>query len=360
MEIERREITIRELAKDYSDDGDGGVRGDGGKLDVRPAYQREFVYPDRQRDAVIETVQQDFPLNVMYWADRGDGTFEIIDGQQRTISICRYVTNKFSIDGLAFHNLQKDQKEKILDYPLMVYVCTGTDSERLRWFETINISGMVLTAQELRNAVYHGSWLSDAKRRFSRQGCPAYEVGSKLLNGSPIRQDYLETAIRWINDGDIRGYMSKHQHDKSAVSIWNHFRSVIDWTNATFPNYRKQMKGVDWGTLYKAFGDDDLDPDELEKEASALFQNDDVTNKSGIYSYLLDWDERHLNIRAFSDTMKAEAFERQGGVCPLCKETFKIDDMQGDHITPWSEGGKTNADNLQMLCKDCNRRKGAA
>ena len=359
MKIKRKKITIGELSKDYSDDGEDGVKGYGGKLDVRPSYQREFVYPDKKRDAVIETVHQRFPLNAMYWADLGDDRFEIIDGQQRTISICRYVKGAFSINGLAFHNLQTDEKEKILNYKLMVYACTGTDSQKLKWFETINIAGETLTNQELRNAVYHGSWVSDAKKRFSRQGCPAQGIASKLLSGKMNRQEYLETAIKWINCGDVEGYMSQHQLDNSAVALWNHFRSVIDWTNATFPHYRKQMKGVDWGTLYRTFGDRDLDPDALEVEAKELFQDDDVTNKPGIYPYLLNRNERHLNIRAFSDAMKTEAFERQGGICPLCKETFEIDNMDGDHIDPWSEGGPTTSDNCQMLCKPCNRRKGA-
>ena len=360
MKVQLRKITIRDLAEGYSDDGDGGVRGYGGNLDIRPPYQREFVYKDKQRDAVIETVRQGFPLNVMYWADRGDGRFEIIDGQQRTISICQYVDGAFSIDGLAFHNLQQDQKDGILDYALMVYACTGTDSERLKWFETINIAGETLTRQELRNAVYHGSWVSDAKKRFSRPGCPAYKVGNRLLKGSCIRQDYLETAIRWINDGDVEGYMSEHQHGSSAVALWNHFRSVIDWTNARFPKHRKQMKGVDWGSLYKAFKDHDLDPDELEAETKRLMKDDDVTSKSGIYPYLLTREEKHLSIRAFTDAMKAEAFERQGGICPRCGKKFDIDDMDGDHIDPWTEGGKTIAENCQMLCKPCNRRKGAS
>ena len=356
MKIDLNEITIRELAEGYSDDNEGGVRGYGGNLDIRPPYQREFVYKDKQRDAVIETVQQGFPLNVMYWADRGDSTFEIIDGQQRTISICQYVDGVFSLDGLAFHNLQQDQKDGILDYPLMVYVCTGTDSERLKWFETINIAGLTLSKQELRNAVYHGPWVSDAKRYFIR---PAYNVGNRYLTGEADRQHYLETAIKWINDGDVEDYMSKHQHDKSAVELWNHFNSVIAWVKATFPNYRKQMKGVDWGPLYNGFKDVGLDPDTLEAETKRLMLDDDVTNKRGIYPYLLDRNERHLNIRAFTDAMKTEAFERQGGTCQLCGEAFGIAAMEGDHIDPWSEGGPTTADNCQMLCRPCNRRKGA-
>ena len=360
MKIELREVTIGELTEDYSDNGDGGVVGYGGKLDIRPPYQREFIYKDRQRNAVIETVQQQFPLNVMYWADRGDGTFEIIDGQQRTISICQYVSGDFSIDGLAFHNLQDDQKERILEYELMVYVCTGTDSERLDWFRTINIAGEVLTEQELRNAVYHGPWVSDAKRYFSRPGCPAYGIGNKLLRGSANRQDYLETAIKWINDGKIEDYMSERHHDATAVELWNYFQSVINWTNATFTPYRKEMKGVEWGPLYSQFKGDALDPTALEESVARLMMDDDVTRKPGIYPYLLTGEEKHLNIRRFSPAMKRAAFERQAGLCEPCNKVFAIGDMDGDHIKPWSKGGKTNADNCQMLCKPCNRKKGDA
>ena len=359
MNIQLREIIIRDLVEAYSDDGDGGVSGYGGRLDIRPPYQREFVYKDKQRDAVIETIQQRFPLNVMYWSDSGDGKFEMIDGQQRTISICQYVKGGFSIGGLAFHNLQNDQKEAILNYKLMVYVCSGTDSEKLKWFETINIAGAVLTEQELRNAVYHGTWVSSAKRYFSRPGCPAREVGGKYLNGSAIRQDYLETAIKWINGGDVKGYMSMHQLDSNAEPLWDHFRSVIEWTKSTFISYDKHMRGVDWGHLHNRFKDARLNASTLDKKVKKLMQDDDVTNKSGIYAYLLGRDERYLNIRAFTQAMKTEAFGRQKRICRRCNKKFVIEDMDADHIDPWSKGGKTNADNCQMLCRPCNRRKGA-
>ncbi|MBC6411596.1 MAG: HNH endonuclease, partial [Hyphomonadaceae bacterium] len=184
-----------------------------------------------------------------------------------------------------------------------------------------------------------------------------YGIGGKYLKGSAIRQDYLETAIRWINDGDVENYMSEHQHDNTAVALWNVFRSVIDWVQATFPEYRKEMKGLDWGPLYNRFRDTDPDPVMLEAEVRRLLMDDDVTRKSGIYSYVLDGDERHLNIRAFTRAMKVEAFERQGGMCPRCNEPFDMGRMEGDHITPWSGGGKTVPDNCQMLCKPCNRRK---
>ena len=357
MEIKLHKITVRDLTNGYADNAEQGVKAFGGKLDVRPPYQREFVYGDKQRAAVIDTLTQGFPLNVMYWATRDDGTFEIIDGQQRTISICQYVNGDFAYLFKYFHNLQEDEKEQILNYELQVYICSGTDSEKLKWFETINIAGEKLTEQELRNAVYAGSWVSDAKRYFSKNNCAACGLASKYVSGSPIRQDYLETAIRWISKGNIEVYMGNHQHDPNAVALWNHFSSVINWVKALFPKYRKEMKGVDWGTLYEKFKEQSLDATALEEKVTKLMMDSDVQKKSGIYAYVLDGDEHHLGIRAFDDNTKREVYERQQGICKICGKHFDIEQMEADHITPWKEGGRTIAENCQMLCRECNRRK---
>lgn len=357
MNIELKEITIAELTKGYQDNNENGVIGFGGKLDIRPPYQREFIYKDKQREAVIDTVTKDYPLNVMYWAVRDNGDYEVIDGQQRTISICQFVEGDFAVKSRFFHNLQKDEQEQILNYKLMVYLCSGTDSEKLEWFKTINIAGEKLTEQELRNAVYSGSWVSDAKRYFSKNGCAAYGLGGSYLNGSPIRQDFLETTISWINNGDIEGYMATHQHEPNANELWLYFQNVINWVKVVFPKYRKEMKGIAWGLLYNKFKDQNFDSKKLEEEISRLMQDEDVTNKKGIYEYVLTRNERHLNIRAFSDNQKREAYERQQGICPVCKEHYDIAEMEGDHITPWHSGGRTSADNCQMLCREDNRRK---
>lgn len=357
MQIELHKITVRDLTNGYADNAEKGVCAYGGKLDVRPPYQREFVYKDKQRDAVIDTLTQGFPLNVMYWATREDGTYEIIDGQQRTISICQYVNGDFAFDMRYFHNLQPDEKKKILDYELQVYICSGTDSEKLKWFKTINIAGEELTDQELRNAVYAGSWVSDAKRYFSKNGAPAAKIGSDYLSGSAIRQEYLETAISWISKGNIEVYMGNHQHDPNAIELWNYFNSVINWVKAIFPKYRKEMKGVEWGHLYELYSSRTWDAAELETEVARLMADSDVKKKKGIYSYVFDHDEHHLDIRAFDDNTKREVYERQKGVCKICGKVFKIEEMEADHITPWRDGGRTIADNCQMLCRECNRRK---
>lgn len=357
MKIELNEISIRDVVENYVDNSEEGVIGYGGKLNIRPKYQREFIYDEKKRNAVIDTIRKNFPLNVMYWVKNEDGTFEVLDGQQRTISFCQYVKGDFSLNNRAFHNLTKVEQDLILDYKLMIYFCEGNDKEKLDWFKIINIAGERLTDQELRNAVYTGPWLSDAKLKFSKSNCAAYLLAKDYVNGSPIRQEFLETAIKWISKGNIEDYMSKHQHDPNANELWTYFRNVIEWVQLTFTNYRKEMKGIDWGNLYDNHKDIVYDTSELERSIQSLMMDDDVTNKKGIYSYVLNKNEKHLNIRAFTENQKREAFERQNGICAKCNLAFDISKMEADHITPWSKGGKTISDNCQMLCQECNRRK---
>ena len=276
MKIEERKIPVREMFDGYVDSAEPGVKAYGGRLNVRPAYQREFVYNPQQRDAVIRTVRNGFPLNVMYWVKNGEGGYEMLDGQQRTISICRY------------------------------------------------------------------------------------------LNGSAIRQQILETVLGWIADragGEIEDYMSAHQNDCDCIDLWEYFQSVVKWVKETFPVVRaKLMKGLPWGIYFNKYGKAKRDSSALEAKISQLLRDDedvgDITNQRGIYEYLLSGDERHLSIRRFSDKMARTAYERQKGTCPICHKHFAIEEMQADHIVPWSKGGHTVASNCQMLCADCNRRKG--
>lgn len=360
MKIELHEIPIREVAKGYKDSQESGVVGYGGLLDIRPAYQREFIYKDDKRNAVIDTVRKNFPLNVMYWVKTKQGTYEVLDGQQRTISICSYINKEYSIDYQYFHNLTKDEQEQILDYPLMVYICEGTDKEQLDWFRVINIGGERLTDQELRNAVYTGEWLTDAKRYFSKTGCVAYQIANKYLNGVANRQDYLQTALRWIAHRDgkvIEEYMSEHQHDTNANELWLYFKSVIDWVMILFPHYRKEMKGIEWGYLYNKYHLNSYDSKAFESRILDLIDDDDVGSIKGIYEYLFDGEEKHLSLRQFDDKTKRKVYEKQKGICAVCGKHFEIDEMEADHIDPWHDGGKTVIDNCQMLCKPCNRRK---
>ena len=358
MKIDLKKITVKQLSKDYVDNNDGGVTGYGGRLDIRPIYQREFIYKDKQRNAVIDTITKGFPLNVMYWAVRDDGNFEIIDGQQRTISVCQYVVSDFSYVSRYFHNLQDDEKKKILDYELMIYQCKGTPSEKLGWFETINIAGAELTPQELKNAVYSGTWVTDAKRYFSKPGCPASSIGGDYMKGSSIRQEYLETAIRWISKNKIKDYMGTHQNYKDAKPLWEYFENIIAWIETTFPNKRTSlMKNVDWGPLYDKYKNVRLNPKKIEKEIVKLLLDVDVTKPEGVYPYILTGEEKYLSIRAFDKDIKQRVYQRQKGKCRICKEYFELSEMDADHKKPWHKGGRTIESNCQMICRTDNLKK---
>lgn len=362
MEIKLHNISIRELISGFENNEEEGVVGYNGLLNIRPKYQREFVYSSRQQQEVINSIFKGFPLNVMYWVKNEDNTYELLDGQQRTLSICSYAEGEFFIElnGTlkAYANLTDSQRDSFLNYTLQIYICeNGTDEEKLDWFEIINIAGEKLTKQELRNAVYSGPWVTAAKRKFSKSNCVAHSIGQDYMSGNPIRQDYLEKVIHWISNGEIEKYMALHQNDANADKEWQYFQMVIAWIRMLFPKYRREMKGIEWGYLYNKFKDKPYSATELEKNIKCLMMDDDITAKKGIYEYLLSGDERKLNIRAFTDNMKREAYERQEGICPKCNKHFEIEQMQGDHITPWCKGGKTIAENCQMLCVDCNRIK---
>lgn len=380
MKIELIKVTVGDLVEGYVDDEEEGVVAYGGRLDVRPPYQREFVYKPDQQVAVVATIMRGYPLNVMYWNVRGDGHYEVVDvgrrleildGQQRTLSICRFRDNKFCYtpDGqehpMFFDNLKPEEQRRFLSYELTVYVCQGTDRERIEWFRTINIAGAELTEQEIRNAVYAGPWCSSAKRYFSKTAGPAYNRAHDLLAGSANRQDYLETVLSWkaAQEGlpgpdAIEQYMAAHQHDADATPLIDYFEAVWKWVRATFTKPRKEMKGVAWGPLHDAYGGSPADPAELEKQIKALMADSDVTRKAGIYRYVFSGDPHDLEIRAFDANMRREAYERQQGRCATCGKHFALEEMDADHITPWAGGGHTVAANCQMLCKECNRRKG--
>ncbi len=367
MTITPIEVTVGDIYDGFEDNDEEGVLGFDGKLNIRPAYQREYVYDKQHRDEVIRTIQKGFPLNVMYWGKNSDGTYELMDGQQRTLSFCKYVDGEFSIDNRTFNNLPRDMQDRILDYKVQIYVCEGAESEKLDWFRVINIAGMELSAQELRNAVYTGTWLTDAKRRFSKPRCVAGKAADKYLAGNPIRQDYLQAALSWIADRDgrvIEDYMSRHQHDRNCDGLLQYFYTVMEWVKKTFPVYRPVMKGIHWGILYNRYSKNAYDPARLEARIKELLADDDVTCQKGIYEYVLSGNMKYLNIRVFTDRMKQSAYERQGGICPYCAREGKlvhytISEMEADHITPWVEGGRTDADNCQLLCREHNRRKGA-
>lgn len=365
MEINFKKIKIKDLVEGFVDNDENGAFSYNGNLNIRPAYQREFVYKYEQANAVIHSIMNGFPLNVMYWSKTNDDKYEILDGQQRTMSICEFYNGDWAYDDKRnpkyFHNLTSDLKEKFLNYELMIYVCDGTDTEKLKWFEIINIAGEKLTNQELRNAIYSGTWNTDAKKYFSKINGPGQGLSKNYVEADVKRQKLLEVVLNWISLRDncsIEEYMNHHQQDADASDLKDYFNDVINWIKSTFINTRlPEMKKVDWGSLYHMFKNHELNGEFLEEEIKKLMSDDEIQNKSGIYFYVLTRKEKYLNLRTFSKSQKRTAYEKQNGVCKICENHFEIEEMESDHIIPWSKGGKTIEANLQLLCKECNREK---
>lgn len=370
MKIEPKQIKVREVFDSYADNGDDGVFAYGGRLAIRPPYQREFVYDNEQAEAVIQTVLKGFPLNVMYWVKVGNDSYEVLDGQQRTLSVMQYLKHQFSItlDGKKYYwdALPDDKYNAIMNYEFMVYICEGEESEKLEWFKVVNIAGEKLSDQELRNSVYTGEWLSDAKRHFSKRNCAAKKMSDKYITGDPNRQELLEKALKGICEyqgiKEITEYMAQHKSDADADELWQYFQDVIHWVEKIFPKYFSDMKGLDWCHLYNTYHGRTYNSSVMGAEVKRLHEDDEVQKTKGIYEFLLcrDTDSfagRLLNLRVFDKRDKTAAYSRQNGICPVCGEHFEYDEMEGDHIKPWSKGGQTTPDNCQMLCKSCNAKK---
>ena len=387
MKIELKPIKVSEIVNGYKDQAEKGVVGYGDKLNIRPAYQREYVYKEEQRNEVIRTVMRgfpttEFPLNVMYWAQIDKNHFELIDGQQRTISLCRYVNNDFSIliDGLPqnFDNLSQERKNHILNYKLQIYVCEGTADERLEWFSIINLAGEPLTAQELLNANFTGSWLSSAKLYFMKSNSPGYLMGNKYIDieANQSRGKGLETAIKWISNDNIKEYMANHQNDENADSLWQHFKVVIEWINDNFPKYYKEMKGLNWGGLYDQYHLQSYDPQKVAKQVEELYLDEFVQKSKGIFEYVLGGsvDTKLLEVRVFDkgtiksvyDKQTKKAKSKNISNCPHCAlghsanktRIWERKEMDADHVQAWSKKGKTSVENCEMLCITHNRAKG--
>lgn len=398
-EMFNKKLTIRDLVENFNENTKTGeVNAFNGKLNVRPPYQREFVYEMDKQKAVIDTVVKGYPLNVMYWAKITDDRFELMDGQQRTLSICKYVKGAYSVEfeiggkvvPKSFDYLGAKQKD-FLDYPVTVYICEGNEDEILAWFRIINIAGIKLTDQEMRNAIYNGTWTTDAKKYFSRVDGEGFCSEGHCFNGhtygdyvdvvggnkktekenSVVRQKLLEIVLSWAVDKEnkdrslsgkdkitIDNYMDSHCKNPNAINLWRYYEDVMEWVKTTFPTYRDLMKKVDWGVLYNDYHSTSI-KDADTKVNSILESSDEISNIKEVYKAVLSGEMKFLNARAFDERDKKWAYEKQNHKCPYCKGDFEYKEMHGDHIVPWSKGGKTERTNLQMLCTACNIKKSA-
>lgn len=377
--------TVGDVCKGFIfDKNEGkGLFGLGGKLIIQPEYQRNYIYGDGKKDvAVVESLLKGYPLGLIYFVKNSDGMYEVLDGQQRITSFARFVNQSwpFAVERNGkpryFNSLDPDEQKKIVDAPLTIYVCEGDPSEIQEWFETINIAGVPLVKQELRNASYHGPFVSKARAVFSNTGNANMNRWQAYVKGDPKRQAILETALDWVSNGDIDNYMALHRYDAYINELTNHFETVIDWADSIFDYTGSEICGLEWGRLYQLYHKNAYSKDKVTARVNELLGDEQVTNKRGIFEYILggEQDKTLLNIRVFDERTKKAVYDRQTkdaiakGIsnCPFCAighdanaaRIYKIKEMDADHVTAWSRGGATDSSNCQMLCKSHNRAKG--
>ena len=408
------DVTVEEICKgfQYSELEGKGLFGWGGKLVIQPEYQRNYIYADGKRDvAVIDSLLKGYPIGLLYFVRKAggprfvaaadgtkpvppkdtaadgtkpvppDATYEVLDGQQRITSIGRYLTEKFSVvDAHGFEknfsSLPADQRERILKTRLTIYVCEGEESEIKEWFKTINIAGIPLNEQELLNAIYSGPFVTAAKEEFSNSMKPLLQKWKAYVKGNEKRQEILAEALRWVSKGDIDGYMAKHRFDSGIAELKTYFGTVIDWAATVFKGVEDEMCGLEWGRLYETYHANAYDPDVVWARVKALYADEFVRNRRGIFEYVLggEKDTRLLDVRVFDPKEAKAVYAKQTAAaekrgtsnCPLCAvghdanatRIWKFSEMDADHVTPWSKGGATDISNCQMLCKTHNRAKG--
>ena len=381
------EWTVADICKGfvYNELEGKGLFGLDGKLTIQPEYQRHYIYNDGKKDvAVIKSILNRYPLGLIYFNLTANGQYEVLDGQQRITSIGRFVTGKFSIEDengniQYFSGLPEEQQKLILESKLLVYVCQGEEKEVKEWFKTINIVGVPLNEQELRNAIYSGTFVNAAKRVFSNSQNAEIHKWGHYVKGDVKRQEVLRVALEWVcasRGMTVDAYMSMHRHDTQITELENYFRSVIDWVSTTFTMVENNMCGIEWGRLYETYHTTPYSIEHITERVKTLLEDDAVRCSRNIYEYVLGGEQQHalLDVRFFDDKDKKAAFKRQTekaqkeGVsnCPLCAigdnnnrtRIYKINEMDADHVTAWSKGGATTLDNCEMLCKSHNRAKG--
>lgn len=379
-------ITVKDICEGfvYNELEGKGLFGLSGKLTIQPEYQRNYIYASdggKREAAVIESILKGYPIGLIYFNKISENNLEVLDGQQRITSIGRFVTDKFAIkdeNGMEqyFSGMAKDKKDRILETKLLIYECEGTESQIKEWFKTINIAGVPLKPQELLNAVYSGPFVTLAKEEFSNSQNSNIQKWSAYVSGSANRQDFLERALEWVSKDNVGDYMSSHRFDKNINELKNYFNSVIDWVSSVFVDVESEMQGLEWGRLYETYHKKSYDPKKVSEEVQKLYGDPYVKNRKGIFEYILGGsvDTKLLDVRVFDEATKKSVYKEQTtkaekkkeSNCPLCslghdankEKIWNLNDMDADHVTAWSKGGKTLSKNCQMLCKTHNRAKG--
>lgn len=404
-------FTIRELIDGFNEDIETNeVTSMNGRLNIRPKYQREFVYKMEQQESVIETVLEDFSIKEITLhchRDMNDPTnedlfkYDLMDGQQRLISICNFYKNKVEyhdpLDDFTrkFVNLPPSDKEAFMNFEIHAEIYDGSLGDILRYFKRLNIAGEVMNNQELRNAIAsigRFDWIQRVKEYFSRVGRGANDPSrgyTQYFNATMDdikHQKVLEMAIRWHANKMAEEYELSSDKVKrlddyvvhctdfydGGSELIEYFEGVLNWVDTMFvgednQNYRDIMKTIDWGTLYNTYHDScEVEPTVAQALVNKMFNDPNLDlhtakAKRGVYAYVLTCtkdgtmgDLQTLHMRLFDRAMVINKWAKNDYRCKVCGKLISQENLEGHHIKAWYEGGTSDEDNCLAVCKACH------
>jgi 5-methylcytosine-specific restriction endonuclease McrA len=352
-----------------------------GKIISDIELQRAIVYDVAKQQLVIDSIYHGIPLPAFYLWENENGILEVLDGKQRIEAITKFKQNDIKYDGHTWKEYGGDPNSDLQfivdNTELTIITCSGTEEKKREIFKRINTLGVPLSRYEVLNGLYHGEYLegldyymrnnADARKVLPPASIDRGDNKYKLLeyiyyiryNSLFPKKDELDEYVKLRKDETFNSEVDKIKpyisfvrnvfHDKSKIPALLRFKLSVKYLKDR--SIWLQHKDAIWKECdefiksegYKMSVTKD---DDIETMILGIVNNRRVDPKR---RFTQD-DKLHLLSEMTPD---ADGLYE----CAICHQHFAPNELEVDHKTPWSLGGRTVLSNAQLLCSACNSRK---